>query len=226
MTESDDGLADAKRLVLDRIRREIADPKVADAMERVPRERFIPPASREVAYEDVPQPIGEGQTISQPYIVAMMVAALEIRRGDKVLEVGTGSGYQAAILAELATRVITVERIAPLAEAARGRLTELGYTSVRVELAEERLGWPREAPYDGIVVAAAAPSLPRELMDQLEVGGTLIIPVGGTRSQELMKVTRSAESFGIATLGTCRFVPLIGDGAWPVEGANNGHDAE
>ena len=223
MSEADDGLADAKRLLFERIRREIADPRVADAMERVPRDRFVPPASRDVAYEDVPQPIGDGQTISQPYIVAMMVAALEVGRGDKVLEVGTGSGYQAAVLAELAGEVITVERITPLAEAARARLTELCYTIVRVELAEECLGWPQEAPYDGIIVAAAAPSLPRKLMDQLEVGGTLVIPVGGTRSQELIKVTRSAGTFGIDTMGTCRFVPLIGEGAWPVEEGKDGH---
>ena len=223
MSQAEDGLADAKRRLLERIKREISDPRVADAMERVPRERFVSPGSRELAYEDAPQPIGEGQTISQPYIVAMMVAAVEVGRGDKVLEVGTGSGYQAAVLAELAREVVTVERIAPLAEAARTRLLELGYTTVRVELAQEVLGWPAEAPYDCIIVAAAAPHLPRKLMDQMAVGGRLVIPVGGMQSQELMKVTRSTESFGIATLGACRFVPLIGKGAWPEERAEDGH---
>ena len=184
-------------------------------MERVPREEFVPEESRELAYEDAPQPIGEGQTISQPFIVAMMVAAVEVRQGDKVLEIGTGSGYQAAVLAEIAGEVISVERIDSLADSARVRLASLGYDNVWVEAAGDSLGRPEDAPYDAIVVAAGAPKLLRELMDQLSVGGRMVVPVGSLHSQELMKVTRSAESFGIATLGACRFVPLIGEGAWP-----------
>ena len=184
-------------------------------MERVPREEFVSEGSRELAYYDAPQPIGEGQTISQPFIVAMMVAAAGVRQRDKVLEIGTGSGYQAAVLAEIAGEVISVERIDSLADSARARLDSLGYANVRVEAAGDSLGRSEDAPYDVIIVAAAAPKLPRELMDQLAVGGRMIIPVGGRQSQELMKVTRSAESFGISSLGACRFVPLIGEGAWP-----------
>ena len=144
-----------------------------------------------------------------------MVGALELRRTDKVLEIGTGSGYQAAILAELAARVVSVERFSSLADSARERLHSLGYTNVEVFQAEEGLGWPREAPYDAIVVAAGAPRLPRELIEQLAIGGRLVIPVGSMEIQELMKVIRTADSFSVRTMGDCRFVPLMGDGAWP-----------
>ena len=184
-------------------------------MERVPRELFVPEGSRHLAYDDIPVPIGEGQTISQPYIVALMMRGLAVRRTDKALEIGTGSGYQAAILAELASRVISVERIAALAESARERLASLGYTNVDVVLAEERLGWEREAPYDAMVVAAGAPKLVRGLMDQIAVGGRLLIPVGSRDSQRLMKVTRTGEGFSVETMGECRFVPLVGEEAWP-----------
>ncbi len=184
-------------------------------MERVPRERFIPEPGAHLAYEDTALPIGEGQTISQPYIVAMMVGALELRRTDKVLEIGTGSGYQAAILAELAARVVSVERLSSLADSARERLGSLGYTNVEVLLTEEGLGWPKEAPYDAIVVAAGTPRLPRELIQQLTIGGRLIVPVGSMELQELMKIIRTADSFSVRTLVECQFVPLIGEGAWP-----------
>ena len=184
-------------------------------MERVPRELFVPERSRHLAYEDIPVPIGEGQTISQPYIVALMMRGLAVRRTDKALEIGTGSGYQAAILAELASRVISVERIAALAESARERLASLGYINVDVVLAEERLGWERVAPYDAMVVAAGAPKLVRGLMDQIAVGGRLLIPVGSRDSQRLMKVTRTGEGFSVETMGECRFVPLVGEEAWP-----------
>ena len=184
-------------------------------MERVPRELFVPERSRHLAYEDIPVPIGEGQTISQPYIVALMLRGLAVRRTDKALEIGTGSGYQAAILAELASRVISVERIAALAESARERLASLGYINVDVVLADERLGWEREAPYDAMVVAAGAPKLVRGLMDQIAVGGRLLIPVGSRDSQRLMKVTRTGEGFSVETMGECRFVPLVGEEAWP-----------
>ena len=203
-------LDDARRLLFQRIRSEIRDSRVVAAMERVPREEFVPGESRHLAYEDHPLPIGEDQTISQPFIVALMLEALELRRSDRVLEVGTGSGYQAALLGELAREVVTVERIDSLASTARERLGSLGYSNVTVELAGDRLGWPDGAPYDAIVVAAASPMLPRSLREQLDVGGRMIIPVGPHSGQELMKVTRTADSFSVRTMGGCRFVPLIG----------------
>ena len=215
-------LEDAKRRLMTRLMKEIPDERVIQAMERVPREEFVPEESRRVAYDDVPVPIGEGQTISQPYIVALMVRSLELRRTDKVLELGTGSGYQAAILAELASTVITVERLGSLIDSARERLCALGHTNIEVVAAERRLGWPREMPYDGIIVAAGAPKLPRELMEQLADGGRLVIPVGSRSSQELMKVSRTADSYSVKTLGACRFVPLIGDGAWPETPGDDG----
>ncbi len=189
-------------------------------MSRVTRHEFIPEESRHLAYEDIPLPIGEGQTVSQPYIVAMMINALDLRRTDQVLEVGTGSGYQAAVLAEMAVEVITVERIESLAEAARQRLGELGYTNVAVEVATDALGWPEGAPYNAIVVAASAPKLPRYLMEQLAEGGRMVVPVGSLRDQELMKVTRSGEDYSVENLGGCRFVPLIGVGAWDEDDAD------
>ena len=197
--------------------REVPDEKVVQAMERVPREEFVPEESRHLAYEDIPVSIGEGQTVSQPYIVAVMLRGLELRRTDNVLEVGTGSGYQAAVLAELAENVITVERLSSLADRARERLARLGYTNVEVVLAAERLGWEGGAPYDAIVVAAGAPKLPRELMEQMASGGRLVLPVGSRESQELMKVSRSEDTYSVQTLGSCRFVPLVGEGAWPDE---------
>ena len=207
-------LEEAKRRLLDRLREEVDDPKVIQAMERVPREAFIPLSYEPLAYEDIPLPIGEGQTISQPYIVAIMVSALELRWTDEVLEIGTGSGYQAAILAELAGQVISVERNESLSDSARRRLESLGYTNVEVRLAGAELGWPPGVPYNAIIVAAGAPRLPRELMNALAVGGRLVVPVGSRDAQELMKVSRAAESFSVQTLGSCRFVPLIGEGAW------------
>ena len=195
----------------------MGDARVIEAMGRVPREAFVPESSVGQAYDDIALPIGEGQTISQPYIVALMVNALELRRSDKVLEIGTGSGYQAAILAELASQVISVERIPTLADSAQQRLRSLGYTNVEVCLAETELGWPAGTPYNAIVVAAGAPTLPRDLMEQLEIGGRLIMPVGSMEAQELMKVSRTADSFSVRTLGSCRFVPLVGKDAWPSE---------
>ena len=184
-------------------------------MERVPREKFVPESSRHLAYEDVPMAIGDDQTISQPYIVALMVAALDLRRSDVVLEIGTGSGYQSALLAQLARHVTTIERIDTLAESAKLRLETLGYGNVEVVKAEGRLGCEAGAPFDAIIVAAGAPKLPRELMEQMAKGGRLIVPVGSRDNQELMKVVRSADAYSIETLGACRFVPLIGEGAWP-----------
>ena len=205
----------AKRNLMDRLRGEIDDPRVVDAMERVPREAFVPEKYRYAAYEDSALPLSEGQTISQPFMIGTMLDALSPRRSDKVLEVGTGSGYQAAILSELVREVLTVERIADLADSAKIRLKSLGYHNVTVRVAEERIGWVSEAPYDGIVVAAAAPKLIRGLVDQLSDGGRLVIPVGGRRQQHLMKVVRSDTNYSVTTLAACRFVPLIGQDAWP-----------
>lgn len=197
--------------------RSIANERVVPAMERVPRELFLPAESRHLAYEDIPLPIGEGQTISQPYIVALMTEALELRGVEKVLELGTGSGYQAAILAELSRQVVSVERVPSLLEAARQRLTSLGYANVEFHHATQSLGWPEEAPYDGIVVTAAAPSIPGALLDQLAVGGRLVIPVGSRYEQDLLKVVKGPAGLNVANLGACRFVPLIGEGAWAEE---------
>lgn len=207
----------AKRRLIGSLKREVPDARVIQAMERVPREAFVPKESRDLAYEDIALPIGEGQTVSQPFIIALMVGALELRRSDKVLELGTGSGYQAALLAEIARHVITVERVASLADTARSRLKSMGYTNVEVVDAATELGWRTKAPYDAIIVAAGAPKLPRELMDQLGSGGRLVVPVGSMEDQELMKVTRTDDTFSVHSLGACRFVPLIGDGAWPEE---------
>lgn len=208
-------LEEAKRRLFDHLRQEVGNERVIAAMERVPREAFVPASDVSMAYEDVPLPIGEGQTISQPFIVAYMVSALELRRSDKVLEIGTGSGYQAAILAELSGRVITVERIETLANSARQKLASLGCANIEVHQAGDELGWPREAPYNAIIVAAAAPTLPRDVMEQLAVGGRLVVPVGSLENQDLMKVTKTQGGYSVQTLGQCRFVPLIGDRAWP-----------
>ena len=186
-------------------------------MGSVAREAFVPASSAHLAYEDGPLPIGEGQTISQPYIVGMMVSALELRRTDRVLEVGAGSGYQAAVLSRLAKEVVTIERIESLVGYATERLAAEGYSNVAVRLAGPGLGWTKGSPYDAIIVAAAAPRLPMELVDQLVVGGRLVVPVGSKEDQEVMKVSRTEDGFSVRTLGPCRFVPLVGPGAWPAE---------
>jgi len=203
--------------LLAELREEINDERVLAALARVPRERFVPPDLVPYAYENRPLPIGHGQTISQPLIVAMMTEALALQGDEKVLEIGTGSGYQAAILAELAREVVTVERIPELAQRAARLLAELGYDNVRVQLArEDVLGWPEEAPYDAIIVTAAAPSVPRELLEQLAAGGRMAVPVGGRDLQELVVVTKEASGLRQRRLGACRFVPLIGPQAWQV----------
>ena len=210
-------LEEARRRLFEHLLDEVGDPKVIEAMRQVERDAFVPEPSAHLAYEDIPLPIGNGQTISQPYIVALMISALELRRTDKVLEVGTGSGYQAAILAELAQTVVSVERLEELAASARERLTALGYSRVEVHVAESGLGWTTEKPFEAIIVAAGAPKLPPELIDQLAVGGRLVVPVGGKDGQELMKVSKTREGTSVRTLASCRFVPLIGEGAWPAE---------
>ena len=193
---------------------EIKDKRVLDAMARVPRERFVPPEEEHLAYEDTPLPIGLEQTISQPLIIAMMTEALELTGSEKVLEVGTGSGYQAAIIAELARFVVTTERFPTLAERARQVLDSLGYTNIEIHLAEETLGYQPEAPYDAIIVTAAAPRVPTDLLAQLAIEGRLLIPVGSRHVQELYKITRGEKGNITQNLGGCRFVPLIGKGAW------------
>jgi protein-L-isoaspartate(D-aspartate) O-methyltransferase len=207
----------ARHQLVDFLRREIRDHRVLAAMSRVPREMFVPSGYWHAAYEDRPLPIGQGQTISQPLIVAMMTEALELEGQENVLEVGTGSGYQAAILAELARWVVTVERHSELAEKATETLKKLGYANVEVHLAEAKLGWPAKAPYDAIVVSAGAPTVPKELLGQLAVGGRLVIPVGPRYEQNLLKVVRKEHGTTIEDLGPCRWVPLIGDAAWSEE---------
>ena len=207
----------ARARLIDQWRVEIKDERVLAAMARVPRERFLPPEDQSLAYEDRPLPIGQQQTISQPFIVALMTEALELNGSEKVLEIGTGSGYQTAVLAELARQVITVERLPALAEAAKKVLDSLGYTNIITHLARETLGWPEEAPYDAIITTAGAPRIPPELIDQLTIGGRLVIPVGTRYEQELYKIIRHKTKNEIQDLGGCRFVSLIGKGAWEKE---------
>ena len=209
------GLEEERRRLLDHIRERLGDLRVLSAMEQVERSDFVPATSASLAYEDIALPIGEGQTISQPYIVALMVDALGLKATDRVLEVGTGSGYQAAVLARMAGEVVTVERLPSLARSAQLRLKSLGIDNVSVHVSGLELGWPDKAPYDAIIVSAAAPKLPRGLVDQLVVRGRLVVPVGSRDSQELMKVVRTRDGFSVKTMGGCRFVPLIGPGAWP-----------
>lgn len=196
---------------------DIRDKRVLEAMTRVPRERFVPPDSVQYAYEDRPLPIGLEQTISQPYIVARMTEELELTGTEKVLELGTGSGYQTAILAELARRVISTERLPALAEAAHKVLTSLGYKNIEIHHTEENLGWKADAPYDAIIATAAAPDIPQELIAQLRIGGRMVIPVGSRYMQELCKLTRNRNHNKVQNLGACRFVALIGKGAWSEE---------
>jgi protein-L-isoaspartate(D-aspartate) O-methyltransferase len=196
------------------LRYEVRDERVLAAMARVPREHFVPHDLRRYAYEDRPLPIGHGQTISQPLMVAMMTEALHLQGDERVLEVGTGSGYQAALLAELAAGVVTVERVPDLAEQACHRLQELGYANIEVHAAGSLLGWPKGAPYDAILVTAGAPRVPRSLLQQLTLGGRLVIPVGQRRVQQLLHVAKTPRGTTVQKLGECRFVPLIGRGAW------------
>jgi len=200
--------------LIEHLSTEIKDKRVLAVMARIPRERFVPPQSRHLAYEDIPLPIGLEQTISQPFIIALMTEALELTGSEKVLEVGSGSGYQTAILAELARQVITVERLPALAEAAKRVLDSLGYNNIEMHLAGETLGWPSEAPYNAIMVTAAAPRVPADLLAQLAIGGRLVIPVGSRYLQELNKITRHRKKNIVRNLGGCRFVSLIGKNAW------------
>jgi protein-L-isoaspartate(D-aspartate) O-methyltransferase len=191
--------------------RDIVDERVLAAMERVPRELFIPPDERRRAYEDAALPIGSGQTISQPYMVARICEVLALGGSERVLDVGTGSGYQAAVLAELAAEVVTIERIPELAQEAERALAEAGYSNVEVRVGDGTLGVPDRAPFRGIAVAAAAPDVPESLYEQLEPGGRMAIPVGRRRAQDLLLVVRSPEGPAIIRSVPCRFVPLVGE---------------
>jgi protein-L-isoaspartate(D-aspartate) O-methyltransferase len=208
--------ADAQhRMVEDQLRgRDIVDERVLAAMERVPRELFVPKGERHRAYADAALPIGHGQTISQPYMVARIAEALGLAGGEKVLDVGTGSGYQAAVLAELAGDLHPVERIPELAEQARQNLAEAGYDQVHVHVGDGSVGLSDEAPFTAIAVAAAAPGLPQRLYEQLEPRGRLAVPVGGRWGQRLEVIVRSPEGPAIVHSVPCRFVPLVGEGGF------------
>jgi len=197
-------------------KRGIGDQRVLDAIAVVPRERFLPEEQQAQAFDDDALPLQYGQTISQPYIVALMTEALELSAGARVLEIGTGSGYQAAILAELGARVVSVERIAALADSARDRLARLGYL-VEVHHADGTTGWAAGAPYDHVLVTAAAPAMPEPLWDQLVPGGKMVLPVGGPARQELVVAWQQQQQRRQRRLCHCRFVKLLGQHGWQQE---------
>jgi protein-L-isoaspartate(D-aspartate) O-methyltransferase len=221
MSASEQGLAEARQHMVDVqiARRGIRDAAVLAAMRSVPRHAFVAEHLRGLAYEDQPLPIGEGQTISQPYIVARMIDALEVAPGDRALEIGTGSGYSAAVLSRIAAEVYTVERIESLAESARRRLDALGYTNIHVRHGDGTLGWAAHAPYDVIAVTAGGPGAPPALLGQLAIGGRLVMPIGPTpHEQRLIRLTRTrADDYERRALEEVAFVPLIGSEGWPDE---------
>lgn len=194
--------------------RGIRDPRVLAAMGKVPRHLFVPDELRNEAYDDHPLPIGEGQTISQPYMVALMIEALGLKGEERVLEVGTGSGYEAAILAELCARVFSVERLEELATRARGRLSSLGYGNVSTRVGDGTLGWAEHAPYEAVVISAAAPCIPRPLLEQLKPGGCLVLPMGEEDLQALVRIRKDKEGLKEDYFGECRFVKLLGTYGW------------
>ena len=197
--------------------RGIHDYRVLEAMRKVPRHLFVGEALQDQAYGDFPLPIGEGQTISQPYIVAEMTQALELTKDDRVLEIGTGSGYQTAILAELAFRVYTIERVRGLFIRARKLLDQLGYHNVIAKCSDGTIGWPDESPFDAIIVTAGAPEVPEKLIQQLTISGCMVIPVGDRFSQTLLRIRRDEDGIQDTSLGGCRFVKLIGEHGWKEE---------
>jgi len=202
-------------MVEDQLRRRgISDPRVLEAMGKVPRHLFVPGDYQDSAYDDRPLPIGEGQTISQPYMVAIMTQSLGLKGRERVLEIGTGSGYQAAILAELARELYTMERIPGLTQNAQKVLREQGYQSISFRTGDGSKGWPEEAPFDGIIVTAAAPEIPQTFKSQLAEGGRLLIPTGPRYTQTLYKLTRQGDRFIEEDITGCVFVPLVGDYGW------------
>jgi protein-L-isoaspartate(D-aspartate) O-methyltransferase len=194
--------------------RNVRDPRVLEAIRKVPRHLFVEEALRDRAYLDKALPIGEKQTISQPYMVAAMTEALELHGPERVLEIGTGSGYQTAVLAELCESVFSVERIPSFVPVARQRLEKLGRYNVLIKVGDGTIGWSEHAPYDAILVTAAAPGLPRPLLEQLKIGGRLVVPIGPEDSQALMRIRRDEDGFHEEALGECRFVKLIGRHGW------------
>jgi protein-L-isoaspartate(D-aspartate) O-methyltransferase len=218
MVPMEDWQVRAERMLESQIvARGVRDQRVLDAMRRVPRHRFVSRELEPAAYDDRPLSIGEGQTISQPLIVALMTLTLDVQGGHTVLEVGTGSGYQAAVLAQLAREVVTIERHQLLADSARALLQELGITNVKVVVGDGTLGWPAGAPYDRILVTAGAPAVPDALKEQLAEGGRLVIPVGPASLQHLTAVDRRQDGFDERTGSACVFVPLIGQNGWSSE---------
>jgi protein-L-isoaspartate(D-aspartate) O-methyltransferase len=199
------------------ISRGIKDPRVIAAMRKVPRHLFVEEALQSQAYSDHPLPIGEKQTISQPYMVALMTEALQFKGKEKVLEIGGGSGYQTAILAELSEKVFSIERIRSLAIRARQLLYELGYYNVEFKIFDGTYGWMEESPFDAIIVTAGAPDIPQPLLDQLAMNGRLVIPVGDAFVQDLIRITKTEEGIKREDLGGCRFVKLIGKYGWETE---------
>ena len=199
------------------ISRGIKDAKLIAAMKKIPRHLFVEEALQSQAYSDHPLPIGEKQTISQPYMVALMTEAMLLTGKEKVLEIGTGSGYQTAILAELSEKVFSVERIRSLAIGARKLLYELGYFNVEIKIFDGTFGWMEESPFDAIMVTAGSPNIPQPLIDQLSIGGRLVIPVGDALVQDLFRVTKTEEGVKKEDLGGCRFVKLIGKYGWEAE---------
>ncbi|OGP62177.1 MAG: protein-L-isoaspartate O-methyltransferase [Deltaproteobacteria bacterium RBG_13_49_15] len=194
--------------------RGVSDPKVLSAMRNVPRHLFVSEALWDQAYGDFPLPIGHDQTISQPYIVAEMTEALQLDKQDRVLEIGTGSGYQAAICAEIAFRVYTIERIHSLYLSARRLFDQLKYHNIVTRYSDGTAGWREESPFDAVIVTAGAPEIPNPLISQLAIGGRMVIPVGNQYSQELIKVVREEEGIRTVNLGGCRFVKLLGEHGW------------
>ncbi len=197
--------------------RGIKDPKVLDAMRKVPRHLFVSEALMDQAYGDFPLPIGEQQTISQPYIVAAMTEALELTKEDRVLEIGTGSGYQAAILSQIAFRIYTIERIRSLYVRARKIFDQLNYFNIITRYSDGTSGWKDESPFDAIIVTAGAPDIPETLVSQLSIGGRMVIPVGNAYVQELVKLRRTEQGIQKISLGGCRFVKLVGEYGWKEE---------
>lgn len=204
-----------KMVDLQLIPRGIKDSRVLAAMKKVPRHLFLDEALWPEAYEDHPVPIGEKQTISQPYIVAVMTEALNLTGKEKILEIGTGSGYQAAVLAELAEQVFSIERLPSIAKRARRILDDLKYSNIVITIGDGTLGWKEHSPYDGIIVTAASPYPPKTLLEQLKVGGRLIIPIGDEFTQDLTLYVRESETdYSKESYGGCRFVKLIGEQGW------------